>query len=104
MKPQKYYTVGVSNKFAAFGADSDASSDEGEVILAAPPTPTEQQQQQQTGSVAAAKKKTLQQQQQQQQTSPQRERQGRPFRGSKSFLFLLFLSLFTLRRYTCTYT
>lgn len=89
MKPQKYYTVGVSNKFAAFGADSDASSDEGEVILAAPPPPTEQQQQQ--GTVAAAKKKTPQQQQQQ--TSPQRERQGRPFRGSRSFGFLLVFSL-----------
>ncbi|CDJ57915.1 nuclear RNA binding protein, putative [Eimeria maxima] len=82
MKPQKYYTVGVSNKFAAFGADSDASSDEGEVILAAPPPPTEQQQQQ--GTVAAAKKKTPQQQQQQ--TSPQRggfggESRGGGFRG-----------------------
>ncbi|OEH76181.1 nuclear RNA binding protein [Cyclospora cayetanensis] len=48
MAPQKYYTVGVSNKFAAFGADSDASSDEGEVILSAPPpTATDPLQQQQ---------------------------------------------------------
>lgn len=82
MAPQKYYTVGVSNKFAAFGADSDASSDEGEVILAAPPSiPTEQQQQQQQGSAALKKKEAPQQQQQ---VSPQRERQrGRAPRSSR---------------------
>ncbi|XP_026193536.1 RGG repeats nuclear RNA binding protein A [Cyclospora cayetanensis] len=79
MAPQKYYTVGVSNKFAAFGADSDASSDEGEVILSAPPPTATDPLQQQQPSAAAAKKK---QQQQQQQVSPQRERQGRgPSRG-----------------------
>lgn len=80
MAPQKYYTVGVSNKFAAFGADSDASSDEGEVILSAPPPIATEPQQEHQG-VAAPKKK---EQQQQQQVSPQRERYGRAPRSSKS--------------------
>lgn len=79
MAPQKYYTVGVSNKFAAFGADSDASSDEGEVILSAPPpVATEQQQQLHQGGAVSKKKE-----QQQQQLSPQRERQGRAPRSSE---------------------
>ncbi|KAL8431932.1 hypothetical protein Efla_002769 [Eimeria flavescens] len=88
MAPQKYYTVGVSNKFAAFGADSDASSDDGEVILAAPP-PVLADQQQQAPHAAAASRKKEQQQQQQQQHSPQRERQGRPPRGGGLFFFFL---------------
>lgn len=79
MAPQKYYTVGVSNKFAAFGADSDASSD-GEVILSAPPVVAVEQQQQQQPGAAVTKKK---EQQQQQQVSPQRERHGKAPRSTR---------------------
>lgn len=80
MAPQKYYTVGVSNKFAAFGADSDASSDEGEVILSSPPPIATEQQQQQQGAAASKKKE----QQLQQQVSPQRERHGRAPRSTRA--------------------
>ncbi|KAL8271612.1 hypothetical protein Esti_004468 [Eimeria stiedai] len=79
MAPQKYYTVGVSNKFAAFGADSDASSD-GEIILAAPPPAASEQQQQQQSGHAARKTDS---QQHHHRPSPQRERQGRPGRGTR---------------------
>ncbi|KAL8444088.1 hypothetical protein Emed_006375 [Eimeria media] len=82
MAPQKYYTVGVSNKFAAFGGDSDASSD-GEIILPAPPPAASEQQQQQQQSNAAARKNEPQQQHRPRPSPQQRERQGRPGRGTR---------------------